>query len=188
MYILYAYTVQKSIHKKITLHIQKNSSSGVTRVNMSIYLHCVPRAYPRALRQESWLEESGLYRPASAARSNWQTGTLETIICNVHDYFDQQSKKQKSTPPTCTCTCKLCKKIAEATGISEHTVNCVLLEKTKLDGSSFTSPNKIYKKSKGKLCWLQVKAHIKEHNKKFIYFEGSHLGRFLESRTWKMEN
>ena len=68
--------------------------------------------------------------------------TLKSIICNVHDYFDRQSKKQKSTPP------KLCKKIAEATGFSERTVNRVLLEKRKLDGSSFTSPNKRYKESR----------------------------------------
>ena len=68
--------------------------------------------------------------------------TSKSIICNVHDYFDWQSKKQKSTPP------KLCKKTAEATGFSERTVNRVLLEKRKLDGSSFTSPNKRYKESR----------------------------------------
>ena len=67
---------------------------------------------------------------------------MKSIICNVHDYFDRQSKKQKSTPP------KLCKKTAEATGFSEHTVNRVLLEKRKLDGSSFTSANKRYKESR----------------------------------------
>ena len=67
--------------------------------------------------------------------------TSKSIICSVHDYFDQQSKKQKSTP-------KLCKKTAEATGFSERTVNRVLLEKRKLDGSSFTSPNKSYKESR----------------------------------------
>ena len=68
--------------------------------------------------------------------------TSKSIICNVHDYFDRQSKKQKSTPP------KLCKKTAEATGFSERTVNhCEL--------------NPI------ELCWSQVKGHIKEHNQKF---------------------
>ena len=35
------------------------------------------------------------------------------------------------------------KKTAEATDLSERTVNCVLL-----DGSSFTSPNKGYKESR----------------------------------------
>ena len=68
--------------------------------------------------------------------------TSKSIICNVHDYFDRHSKKQKSTPP------KLCKKTAEATGFSERTVNCVLLEKRKLDGTSVTSPNKRYKESR----------------------------------------
>ena len=43
---------------------------------------------------------------------------------------------------------QLCKKTAEATGFSERTVNHVLLEKRKLDGSSFTSPNKRYKESR----------------------------------------
>ena len=68
--------------------------------------------------------------------------TSKSIICNVHDYFDRQSKKHKSTPP------KLSKKTAEATGFSECTVNRVLLEKRKLDGSSFTSPNKRYTESR----------------------------------------
>ena len=68
--------------------------------------------------------------------------TSKSIICNVHDYFDRQSKKHKSTPP------KLSKKTAEATGFSECTVNHVLLEKRKLDGSSFTSPNKRYTESR----------------------------------------
>ena len=68
--------------------------------------------------------------------------TSNSIICNVHDYFDRQSKKQKSTPP------KLCKKTGEATGFSERIVNRVLLEKRNLDGSFFTSPNKRYKESR----------------------------------------
>ena len=68
--------------------------------------------------------------------------TAKSIICNVHDYFDWQSNKQKSTPP------KLSKKTAEATGFSECTVNCVILEKRKLDGSSFISPNKRYTESR----------------------------------------
>lgn len=50
-----------------------------------------------------------------------------------------QRKKQKSTPS------KLCKKTAEATGFSEHTVKIVLLEKRMLDGNSF---KKRYKESK----------------------------------------
>ena len=65
--------------------------------------------------------------------------TSKSIICNVHDYFDRQSK---STPP------KLSKKTAEATGFSECIVIRVLLEKRKLDGSSFTSPNKRYTESR----------------------------------------
>ena len=36
-----------------------------------------------------------------------------------------------------------------------------------IDGSSFTSSNRRHKERKGKLSWLQVKGHIKEHNKKF---------------------
>ena len=52
------------------------------------------------------------------------------------------SKVGTRTPP------KLCKKTAEAAGFSEHTVNRVLLEKRKLDGSSFTSSNKRYKESR----------------------------------------
>ena len=58
----------------------------------------------------------------------------KNIICNVFDYFEGQSKKQKAiTPP------KLCKKTAEATGYSERTVNRVLSEKRSLEGGSFSS-------------------------------------------------
>ena len=67
--------------------------------------------------------------------------------------------RQTCTPP------KLCKKTAEATGFSECTVNYVLLQKRKLDGSSFASPNKRYKESKGKQRKVMVKGHIKEHKK-----------------------
>ena len=67
-------------------------------------------------------------------------------------------KKYKSTPP------KWCKKTDEATGFSECTVNRVMLEKRMLNGSSFTSPNKWCKESREH---VDVKGHIKEHNKKF---------------------
>ena len=39
-------------------------------------------------------------------------------------------------------------------------------------------------KSKGKLCWLQVKAHIKEHNKKFIL---STLKDLICEGFWRVE-
>ena len=40
------------------------------------------------------------------------------------------------------------RRLMEATGFSERTVNRVLLEKRMLDGSSFTSPNKRCKESR----------------------------------------
>ena len=72
-----------------------------------------------------------LYMELTMPKRNGVKSTSNSIICNVHDYFDRQSKKQKSTSP------KLCKKTAEAIGFSERTVNHVLLEKRKLDGSFF---------------------------------------------------
>ena len=57
-----------------------------------------------------------------------------------------QQRKKSTLPKVCRS-----KKTAEATGFSERTVNCVLLEKRKLDGSSFTSPNKRYKESRVRL-------------------------------------
>ena len=113
--------------------------------HMSVYLpHVQCIVYPHVFAEKpvrgKWSLSTWIC--CQTQLTNQVKSTLETIICNVHDYFDQQSRKQKSIPPTCTC--KLCEKTTEATGISVHTVNCVLLEKRKLDGSSFTSQNKIY--------------------------------------------
>ena len=68
--------------------------------------------------------------------------TSKSIICNLHDYLI--GKVRNGSP----LHLSLCKKTDEATGFSERTVNRVLLEKRKLDGSSFTSPNKRCKESR----------------------------------------
>ena len=73
--------------------------------------------------------------------------TAKAIICNVYDYFQRQSTKQKVTT-----TLKLCKKTAEAAGYSVRTVNRVLAERRKLDGGAFTSPSKRYKKPRERLA------------------------------------
>ena len=91
---------------------------------MSVYL---PHVYPHVLAGR--LEESvavfinlHLLLELTMPKGKRIKSTSETIVCNLHDYFDRQSKKQMSTSP------KLCKKTAEATWC---TVNHVLLE---LDG------------------------------------------------------
>ena len=64
------------------------------------------------------------------------------IIYNVHQYFQRQSKEQK-TPP------KLCEKTAQATGFTKRSVYRVLSEKRVLgDDIAFPSPKKRYSKSK----------------------------------------
>ena len=72
--------------------------------------------------------------------------TGKKIICNVYDYFDEQSKKTKIKTGW-----RLVKKTVEATKFSERTVNRVLLEKRKLSKAQFTSPQKRYKVTKGRI-------------------------------------
>lgn len=58
----------------------------------------------------------------------------EKSIYQVYDYFDCQSKKQKTTSPP-----ELCKKMAEATGYTERTISRILKEKRNLDRDVFSS-------------------------------------------------
>ena len=62
--------------------------------------------------------------------------TVKKIIYNVYDYFENESKKRKKS------VMKLGKKTAEVTGYCKQTVERVIVEKRKLDGTEFTSPTK----------------------------------------------
>ena len=62
--------------------------------------------------------------------------TVKKIICNVYDYFENESKKCKGS------IMKLGKKTAEATGYCKWTVERVITEKRRLDGTEFTWPAK----------------------------------------------
>ena len=65
------------------------------------------------------------------------------IICNVYNYFEQQSKKQKVATPL-----KYSQKTAEATGFARRTVDKIVREKHGLEGGEFSSPAKRYKESR----------------------------------------
>ena len=69
--------------------------------------------------------------------------TSKQIICNVYDYFENESKKRKGSVLP-----KLGKKTSEATGYCKRTVERIIVEKRKLEGAEFTSPQKRYKKSR----------------------------------------
>ena len=64
---------------------------------------------------------------------------------------------------------QICKKTAEATGFSEHTVNHVPLEKRMLDEVPSHKRYTHVRKAENMqmLCWSQVEGDINEHNKKF---------------------
>ena len=84
---------------------------------------CIPACLGRKVRETvAVIIDLHLYIELTMPKGKRVKSTLKSIICNVHDYFDWQNKKQKSTLP------KLCrgKKTAEATGFSECTVNRVL--------------------------------------------------------------
>ena len=69
--------------------------------------------------------------------------TSKQIICNVYDYFENESKKRKGSVLP-----KLGKKTSEATGYCKRTVERIIVEKRKLEGAEYTSPEKRYKKSR----------------------------------------
>ena len=56
-------------------------------------------------------------------------------ICNVYDYFENESKKHKGSVLP-----KLEKKTSESTGYCKRTVERIIAEKRKLEGAEFTSP------------------------------------------------
>ena len=83
---------------------------------MSVYIPCV---YPCVLAGK--FEESvaifidlHLLLELTMPKGKRVKSTSKTIICNVHDYFDWQNKKQKSTQPSLRWSGLL--KTAEATG------------------------------------------------------------------------
>ena len=63
--------------------------------------------------------------------------TSKQIICNVYDYFENESKKRKGSVLP-----KLGKKTSEATGYCKRTVERIIAEKRKMEGAEFTSPEK----------------------------------------------
>ena len=63
--------------------------------------------------------------------------TSKQIICNVYDYFENESKKRKGSVLP-----KLGKKTSETTGYCKRTVERIIAEKRKLEGAEFTSPEK----------------------------------------------
>ena len=74
---------------------------------------CITACLGRKVRETvAVIIDLHLYIELTMPKGKGVKSTLKSIICNVHDYFDRQSKKQKSTPP------KLCKKTAEGTGFS----------------------------------------------------------------------
>ena len=67
----------------------------------------------------------------------------QSIICNVYNYFEQQSKKQKVATPS-----KYGQKTAEAIDFARRTADKIVREKQSLEGSEFSSPAKRYKESR----------------------------------------
>ena len=72
--------------------------------------------------------------------------TSKQIICNVYDYFENESKKHKGSVLP-----KSRKKTSEANGYCKQTVERIIMEKRKLEGAEFTSPEKRYNKSRLRL-------------------------------------
>ena len=68
----------------------------------------------------------------------------KAVVCNVYDYFERESKKNKKIHQGIV---KL-KKMVDATRLSKRTVDVILAEKRSLGDGKFESPRKRYKKSR----------------------------------------
>ena len=69
--------------------------------------------------------------------------TSKQIMCNVYDYFENESRKRKGSALP-----KLGKKTSKATGYCKQIVEQIIAEERILEGAEFTSPEKWDKKSR----------------------------------------
>ena len=85
-----------------------------------------------------------LVRNMACKRKRLRSDT-KAVVCNVYDYFERESKKNKKIHQGIV---KLKKKTVDATGLSKRTVDVILAEKRSLGDGKFESPRKRYKKSR----------------------------------------
>ena len=62
---------------------------------------------------------------------------VKEVICNVNDYFESEQKKTPSRPSSSSI-----RKTAKATKYSWRTVQRVVSEKRKLEGTTFSTPKR----------------------------------------------
>ena len=118
-----------------------------------LYLTRVYSCIPACLGRKVWetvavIIDLHLYIELTMPKGKLVKSTSKSINCNVHNYFDWQSKKQN--PSHQSYVRKLVKPLASQSALS--TVSW--LEKSKLDGSSFTSLIGDIRKARLNSCWL----------------------------------